>query len=120
MKRQRYALVTLVPTIWLVVCTVTAGTQKVISPNPTIGFLAHAQRFSEAIAAGKVLAPAKSLGEMSRVVFNDYVDASLAAIFALIVVTMVCFGVSACLRALSEPRISAIEIGGAITGAGDD
>nr|WP_294565636.1 carbon starvation CstA family protein [uncultured Rhodopila sp.] len=120
MKRQRYAWVTLIPTTWLVVCTVTAGTQKVLSPNPTIGFLAHAQRFSESIDAGRVLAPAKSLAEMSRVVFNDYVDASLAGVFAMIVILMVWFGGSACLRALTEPRVSAVEIDGAVRGAGDD
>ena len=120
MKRQRYAWVTLIPTTWLVVCTVTAGTQKVLSPNPTIGFLAHAQRFSESIDAGRVLAPAKSLAEMSRVVFNDYVDASLAGVFAMIVILMVWFGGSACLRALEEPRVSAVEIDGAVRGAGDD
>jgi carbon starvation protein len=120
MKRQRYAWVTLIPTTWLVVCTVTAGTQKVLSPNPAIGFLAHAQRFSESIDAGRVLAPAKSLEEMSRVVFNDYIDASLAGVFAMIVILMVWFGGSACLRALTEPRVSAVEIDGAVRGAGDD
>jgi carbon starvation protein CstA len=120
MKRHRYAWVTLIPTVWLVVCTVTAGTQKVLSPDAKIGFLAHAQRFSDAIAAGTVLAPAKSLAEMSRVVFNDYVDASLAALFVLIVLAMVWFGASACLRALTEPRSTAVEIGGAVRGAGND
>jgi len=120
MKRQRYAWVTLVPTVWLVACTVTAGVEKVLSPDWKVGFLAHAQRFNDAIGTGKVLAPAKSLDEMSRVVFNDYVDATLAAVFALIVVAMVVFGVSACLRALMEPRSTAIEISGAVKGAGDD
>jgi carbon starvation protein CstA len=120
MKRHRYAWVTLIPTTWLVICTVTAGAQKVLSPDWKVGFLAHAQRFNDAIGAGKVLAPAKSLDEMSRVVFNDYIDASLAAVFALIVVAMVVFGVSACLRALMEPRSTAVEIGGAIRGVGDD
>jgi carbon starvation protein CstA len=120
MKRQRYAWVTLAPTVWLVVCTVTAGAQKVLSPDWKIGFLAHAQRFTDAIGNGKVLAPAKSLDEMSRVVFNDYVDASLAAVFALIVIAMVVFGAGACLRALMEPRSTAIEIGGAVKGVGDD
>jgi carbon starvation protein len=57
---------------------------------------------------------------MSRVVFNDYVDASLAAVFALIVVAMVLFGASACLRALMEPRSTAMEIGGAVRGVGND
>ena len=40
MKRERDAWVTIVPTVWLVLCTVTAGVEKVFSPNPAIGFLA--------------------------------------------------------------------------------
>src|ERR1700746_3500933 len=81
MKRQRYAWVTIVPATWLVICTVTAGLEKVFSSNPAVGFLAHATRFGNAVANNQVLAPAKSLTEMSRVIFNDYVDASLAALF---------------------------------------
>ena len=34
MKRQRYAWVTIVPATWLVVCTVTAGLEKVLSRIP--------------------------------------------------------------------------------------
>ncbi|MGO8183072.1 carbon starvation CstA family protein, partial [Rhizobium leguminosarum] len=41
MKRERYAFVTIVPTLWLCVCTLTAGWQKLFSPDPKIGFLAH-------------------------------------------------------------------------------
>jgi hypothetical protein len=104
----------------LVLCTVTAGTEKVFSSNPAIGFLAHANKFGDALAAGKVLAPAKSLAEMGRVVFNDYVDASLAALFALIVVTMVAYGVIACRRALADPHRTAMEVGDAAMGVGDD
>ena len=58
MKRERYAWVTIVPAIWLVLCTVTAGVEKVFHSNPAIGFLAHARRFGSALAEGKVLAPA--------------------------------------------------------------
>ena len=53
MKRQRFAWVTIVPATWLVVCTVTAGLEKVFSANPAIGFVAHASRLSNAIASGK-------------------------------------------------------------------
>jgi carbon starvation protein len=119
MKREHYAWITIVPTAWLVVCTVTAGLQKVFSANPAIGFLSHASRFSDAAAAGKVLAPAKSLGEMYRVVFNDYVDATLAAVFATIVVIMVAYGVLACIKALGNPRNTALEVDAAMA-AGDD
>src|SRR5262249_578794 len=93
MKRERYAWVTILPTIWLLVCTLTAGLEKVFSSNPAIGFLSHAQKFQDGLAAGKVLAPAKSLDDMRRVIVNDYVDATLAALFVAIVaaVTVFCF-----------------------------
>jgi len=113
MKREKFAWVTLVPAAWLVVCTVTAGLEKVVHPNPAVGFVAHALKFSGAAADGKVLAPAKTVGEMSRIVFNDYVDATLAALFVAIVLVMVVFGVVAALKALRKTEASAAEIGGA-------
>ena len=113
MKREKFAWVTLVPAAWLVVCTVIAGLEKVVHPNPAVGFVAHALKFSGAAADGKVLAPAKTVGEMSRIVFNDYVDATLAALFVAIVIVMVVFGVVASLKALSKAEASAAEIGGA-------
>jgi carbon starvation protein len=122
MKRQRYAWVTIVPTVWLVACTVTAGLEKVFSPNAAVGFVAHARKFGDAMADGKVLAPAKTLAEMGRIVFNDYVDATLAGVFAGVVVTMVVYGVIHCRRALGTPTNTTHEIGvgGMLAGAGDD
>jgi len=111
MKRARYAWVTIVPAAWLVICTVTAGLQKVFSADTKIGFLAHARQFSEAIAAGKVLAPAKSMGDMSRVVFNDYVDATFAALFVIVVVATVVYGVISIRRATAAPGVTARELG---------
>ena len=110
MKRQRFAWVTIVPATWLVVCTVTAGLEKVFSANPAVGFVAHASRLSNAIASGQVLAPAHSLGEMSRLVFNDYVDATLAFLFAAVVVLMVVYGVLNIRKALGTPKASAVEV----------
>jgi carbon starvation protein len=71
MKRERYAWVTILPTAWLLICTLTAGLEKLFHPNPAIGFIAHANKFSAAAAANQVLAPAKSIAEMQRVVTND-------------------------------------------------
>jgi len=113
MKRERYAWVTIVPAVWLVVCTVTAGLEKVASPDPAVGFVAHALRFGSAAAAGQILAPAKSLETMGRVVFNDYVDAALAALFAVIVIVMVVYGVIGARKALSSSKDTTVEIGGA-------
>jgi carbon starvation protein len=110
MKRQRYAWVTIAPATWLVICTVTAGLEKVFSPNPAVGFLAHAGRFGDAVASGQVLAPAKSLDEMSRVIFNDYVDATLAAVFVAVVVATVVYGLISIRKALGSPQVTAVEI----------
>jgi carbon starvation protein len=118
MKRERWAWVTIVPTVWLVICTLTAGLEKVFSPNPKVGFLSHAEKFSQALASQQVLAPAKSLPEMSRIIFNDYVDATLAALAVGIVVIMVAYGVVRIRQARATPRNTAIEIGGAAVGHG--
>src|SRR5438067_283176 len=120
MKRERYALVTAAPASWLVICTTTAGLEKVFSPDPNIGFVAHAFKYGDAIAAGQLLAPAKTLAEMSRIVFNDYVDAALAAIFVLVVAATVIYGVINIMKALGNPRATAMEVGlaGAAAGGG--
>jgi carbon starvation protein len=113
MKRERWAWVTIVPTVWLVVCTLTAGLEKVFSSNPKVGFLSHAAKFSQALGSQQVLAPAKSLAEMSRVIFNDYLDAALAALAVGIVLVVVAYGILRIRQARATPRNTAIEIGGA-------
>jgi carbon starvation protein len=104
MKRERYAWVTLLPTIWLLICTLTAGWQKIFDANPKVGFLAHAGKLKDAYDAGKVMAPAKSLAEMQRIIFNDYVDAALAGLFIFVVVSIAVYGVLAVLRARRETK----------------
>jgi carbon starvation protein CstA len=117
MKQQRFAWVTAAPAAWLVVCTVTAGLEKVFHPNPAIGFLSHASRFSEAVAAGKILAPAKTMEDMSRVVFNDYLDATLAAVFVAVVLSMLVYSVIHIRRALAAPDATTHEMGGGLPAA---
>jgi carbon starvation protein len=118
MKRERFACVTMAPAAWLVLCTTTAGLQKVFSPDPNVGFVSHAFKYGDAIAAGQLLAPAKSLGEMRRIVFNDYVDATLAAVFVLVVVATVVYGLISIRRALGNPRPTVMEIAGVAAGGG--
>jgi carbon starvation protein len=117
MKHQRFAWVTAVPAAWLVVCTVTAGLEKVFHPNPAIGFLSHASRFSDAVAAGKILAPAKTMEDMSRVVFNDYLDATLAAVFVAVVLSMLVYSIINIRRALAAPDTTTHEVGGGLPAA---
>ncbi|HEX5862698.1 MAG TPA: carbon starvation CstA 5TM domain-containing protein, partial [Casimicrobiaceae bacterium] len=117
MKRQRYAWVTIVPTLWLLACTLTAGLQKVFSATPSIGFLAHARVFGDAVAEGRVLAPAKTIEEMQRIVFNDYVNATLAFLFVAVVIAIAVYGIVGIRRALRTPGSTAVEVGGPVASA---
>ncbi|MFQ6560189.1 carbon starvation CstA 5TM domain-containing protein, partial [Pseudomonas sp. Lb2C1-1] len=80
MKRQRYVWVTLLPASWLLICTTTAGLIKLFDANPAIGFLALARKYNDALAAGQILAPAKSIEQMQHVVFNAYTNATLTVL----------------------------------------
>ncbi len=104
MKRERYAWVTIVPTIWLLLCTLYAGWLKVFDSNPKVGFLAHADKYSTALAKGEVLAPAKSVEQMQQVIFNDYLDAGLAAFFMVVVLSVLVFGVRTAMRARAAAK----------------
>jgi carbon starvation protein len=77
MGKMRHAWVTLVPLAWLTTATLSAGWQKVFSPEPALGFLAHA-----ASLAGS------SNPNASRMIFNDRLDAGLALFFMAIVVVI--------------------------------
>ncbi len=118
MKRERFALVTIAPTVWLVVTTVTAGLEKVLSPDPAVGFVSHAWKFSDALSQGKLLAPAKTAQTMARVIFNDYVDATLAALFVAVVLATVVYAVIDVRKALGNAKSTAVEIGGAAMAGG--
>lgn len=104
MKRERFAWVTMVPTAWLLICTLTAGWQKVFDANPKVSFMAHAAKLQSAVDAGKVLALAKSIAQMKRIIFNDYIDAALAGLFIFVVLSITIYGVLAVMRARRESK----------------
>jgi carbon starvation protein len=110
MKRQQYAWVTIVPACWLLICTLTAGWEKVFNANPKIGFLALANRFQAAIDKGEVLAPAKSVEQMQQIVFNNYLDAVLAMFFIFVVVSILFYTIVACVKAWHEGKPTSCEL----------
>ena len=109
MKRGQYAWVTITPTIWLLLCTLTAGWQKIFDANPRVGFLAHAKKYSAALDEGTLLAPAKSVAQMQQIIFNDYLDAGLAAFFVIVVVSVLFFGIRTILKARADNKPSTKE-----------
>jgi len=109
MKKGRYAWVTITPTIWLLLCTLTAGWQKIFDANPRVGFLAHARKYSAALDEGTLLAPAKSVAQMQQIIFNDYLDAGLAAFFVIVVISVLFFGIRTILKARADSKPSTKE-----------
>ncbi|WP_420143329.1 carbon starvation CstA family protein [Sphingobium sp.] len=110
MKRDTFAWVTLVPTAWLLICTLSAGWLKLFSADAKVGFLAHAAKFSAAAEAGEVLAPAKSMADMQRIIFNDRIDAALVAIFLFVVLALLGYTVKTCIAARRIAAPTAREI----------
>ena len=109
MKRERYTWVTLVPTAWLLICTLTAGWQKVFSTDPRIGFFALASKYSDSAAAATLIAPAKTIMEMRQVAFNNYLCGTITAVFVILVVVMALFTIKMSLQALRSGRPTAQE-----------
>ncbi len=93
MKRQRYVWVTLMPACWLLICTTTAGLIKLLDPNPAVGFLALAKKYSDALDAGQVLAPAKDIGQMQHVIFNAYTNSVLTVLFLFVVLSVLFYAI---------------------------
>jgi carbon starvation protein len=101
MGRPRYAFVTLVPLSWLVIVTTTAGWAKLFSPDPRLGFLAHARRFNEILAQGQLPPGVKSVEAARRMIFNDYLDAAIAGFFMVSVFVILAASVREWLRVLN-------------------
>ncbi|MBN7120522.1 carbon starvation protein A [Erwinia billingiae] len=102
MKKQRYAWVPILPTVWLFITSMTAGWQKIFHEKPSIGFLAQANKFSKGIDNGIIIAPAKSVADMQTIVFSNQINAALCAFFMLVAVTMLISAFFVIRRALNS------------------
>jgi carbon starvation protein len=89
MGKARYAWVTVLPMVWLVAVTMTAGWVKMFDADPKLGFLAHADVIKNQIATGTLPAAIKSVEAARRMIFNDYLDAAVAAFFMISVVVII-------------------------------
>jgi carbon starvation protein len=103
MKKQKYVWVTIVPTVFLFITCMTAGWQKIFHENPKIGFLAQANRFSDALSRGELLAPAKTVAEMQTVILSNQINAVLCAFFMIVAVVMLIASIGVIRRALKSP-----------------
>jgi carbon starvation protein len=77
MGKMRYAWVPMLPLAWLNAATLTAGWQKVFSPDPRLGFLAHARTLIDS-----------SNPNAARMIFNDRLDAAISLFFMAVVLVV--------------------------------
>ena len=101
------ALITLVPLVWLLAVTVTAGVQKIWNADPRIGFLAQANALSakmpsleSALAAANTAGDAAAIEQAQKALqtngvlrFNNRLDAAVAGGFLLLVAAIVLLSV---------------------------
>lgn len=88
MGKAKYAFVTIIPLVWLVIVTASAGLLKIFSSDPKLGFLSHAAMIKEQIATNTLPANIKTVEAAQRMIFNDNLDAGVAAFFLVAVVVI--------------------------------
>ena len=108
MKRQAYAWVALLPTSWLLICTLSAGWEKTFSDNTKLGFLAIANKFRAMIDSGTIPAQYTEF-QLAQLVFNNRLDAGLTIFFMGVVVVLAGFSLKTALKALQNPQPTANE-----------
>jgi carbon starvation protein len=112
-KHPAIALVAIVPLAWLLIVTIDAGCQKIWSADPKIGFLSQARnlehqvrQLEQAGTDGNVLTPAakKALHDKRILIFNQYLDATVAGTFLLLVISLTIISAWEWCRLLARKR----------------
>ncbi|MDO8520259.1 MAG: carbon starvation CstA family protein [Deltaproteobacteria bacterium] len=83
MGKKKFVWVTLLPMVWLVTVTFTAGIQKIFHPDPKIGFLSQAAQYA--------LQPASET--TTQLLFNMKLNALVAGTFLVLVAGIVLISV---------------------------
>jgi len=114
------ALITLIPLVWLLAVTMTAGVQKIFHRDQRIGFLAQARildekrpSLEEAIVAAKtganmqgLQATEKALRENRMQRFNNLLDAVVAGVFLALVTSIVLLSVLEWILLLARRKLA--------------
>lgn len=100
MNRVRYVWVTLIPLIWLLSVTMTAGLMKIFSNNPKLGFLSGAQSLQSQLSTATT---SQASSFLKQQIFNGYVDALVTAAFLLLVAIVVIANARVWIRLLINP-----------------
>lgn len=104
MKRGRYIPVTLLPAVWLLICTTWALGMKLFSRDPQLeGFLYMAREYQARLAAGGDLTPQQTEA-MQQIVMNNYTNAGLSILFLVVVYSILVYGIKTWRQAGRTPQ----------------
>lgn len=98
----KWAWIPALPLIWDLVVTMTASWQKIFSADKNIGYWKQHSIYSDARQAGRIVAPAKSMADMDKVVRNTFIQGTLSIVFAVLVLIVAAVGLIVCVRALRK------------------
>lgn len=105
MKRTKYIWVTVIPAIWLLICTTYAICLKLFSDNPQLeGFFYQASLYRDKIVEGGAELTAQQVANMNHIVVNNYTNAGLSILFLLVVYSIIFFGIKTAMAAHKNPK----------------
>lgn len=105
----KYAWVTGLPLLWLVVVTTSAAWQKILSEDVRVGFFSGANDMANKLAAG-VLPPEKA-AVAPQLIFNQHLDAYLTMFFVVVLWVVIIDMLRLCLRYLAgKPVLQLSEV----------
>jgi carbon starvation protein len=118
--RPVFALATLVPLVWLLSVTVTAGWQKIFHESPKVGFLAAAEGLQKQLPAlQQAVETAKATGEAAAITaaekalranrilrFNNQLDAVVAGTFLVLVAIILLLSLREWVLLLARKRLA--------------
>ncbi|WP_280272673.1 carbon starvation CstA family protein [Nocardia wallacei] len=98
----KWAWIPALPLIWDLIVTMTASWQKIFSADKNIGYWKQHSIYSDAQQAGKIVAPAKTMADMDKVVRNTFIQGTLSIVFAVLVLIVAAVGLIVCVQALRK------------------
>jgi carbon starvation protein len=108
--KAKYAWVPGIALAWDLIITMTASWQKIFSTDPKIGFFQQRSVYSAAFDQGKLLKPAKTMGEMQQIITNATVDGVLITLFALLTLTVVVAAIPVWIKAAKLGGLATTEV----------
>ena len=101
--KLKYAWVTGLPLLWLVIVTSTAAYQKVFSTDIRVGFLAAADDLAAKLYGGML--PPEKAAVAPQLIFNQHLDAYLTLFFVVVLWVVIVDMLRLCVRYLTGKRV---------------